>query len=89
MKLVFCFLTFVYGLSAQDSLVYKSLGQVLLDFSLKKTVLNTVGEINYSKIVGNNPDLFVKNGTIWLKGIHKNYSNKLYNTNLNPNNLFK
>ena len=55
MKLVFCFLTFVYGLSAQDSLVYKSLGQVLLDFSLKnnQSLIHLGG-----KYLGGNSDKF-------------------------------
>ncbi|MBK8886133.1 MAG: hypothetical protein IPN46_06075 [Saprospiraceae bacterium] len=51
-------------------------------------ILSAAGRTSFVKIVGKNPDVFVQNGTIILKGTGSTFSNKIYNTGLNSVDFF-
>ncbi|MGD9494462.1 MAG: RHS repeat domain-containing protein [Bacteroidales bacterium] len=47
---------------------------------VKKKILTAAGKTNYQHIVGNNPDVIVKNGKIWLSGTESNFKGKEFET---------
>ncbi len=63
-------------------------GVGLVDKSLfhkyvKQNILKKAGIQNYAKYVGDNPDVFVENGKVFLIGIYGKFTNKIYPTGLN------
>jgi hypothetical protein len=62
-------------------------GVGLVDKSLfhkyvKQNILKKAGIQNYAKYVGDNPDVFVENGKVFLIGIYGKFTNKIYPTGL-------
>ncbi len=69
----------------------KGVGEVNAEIfhrTIKPGILSAAGRTSFVKIVGKNPDVFVQNGTIILKGTGSTFSNKIYNTGLNSVDFF-
>jgi len=50
--------------------------------------LGAAGRGTFSKFVGKNPDVFIKNGGIFLKGVGGKFKGKVYETGLKAVDFF-
>lgn len=71
---------FIKGLGKINSRVFHK---------LKPDILDVAGRGNFSKVVGKNPDIFVENGKIHLRGVGGGFKGKTYSTGLNASDFFK
>jgi len=67
-----------------------SIGKVnsLAFHKIKPDILSAAGRGSYSKIVGKNPDVFVKNGNVHLRGVGGGFKGQTYNTGLKATDFF-
>ncbi|MCC6515478.1 MAG: hypothetical protein IT275_03915 [Chitinophagales bacterium] len=71
---------YIKGVGFVDNIVYHK--------TVKKLILNRVNIKTYSKFVGDNPDVFVDNGVIFLQGVFQNFKGKIYNTGIKASEYF-